>query len=224
MKKKIALIVCTISVVLLTAALLVACNGGGNPEKATDVSRSVYALYTGGGEDFVVSIETGSRENPFIADGKVSGVEDFVELTVTPLSVNTYEEIAYVVSDGAENGQTLSGTLTGNTFGEFRTEIPLDFVPASITLTAGEQTAEFELNDVLEGKLTSADIVNIAKKRFEERIAAEKAEGKASREIYVKLITGDRETYYYYVSFIGEGTDYWALLVNPTDGTVVSEK
>ena len=55
-------------------------------------------------------------------------------------------------------------------------------------------------------------------------INAEEAEGKAAREIYVKLITGDRETYYFYVSFIGEGTDYWAALINPADGTVVSEK
>lgn len=223
MKKKIALIVCIVLLVSCTAALLAACDNKTGAE-ASDVSRSVSALYTGGGEDFVVSIEQGRREDPFIADGKVSEVKDFVELTVTPLSVNTYEEIAYVISDGAENGQTLSGTLTGNTFGEFRTEMPLGFVPASITLTAGEQTSEFELSNVLDGTLTAEDAVNVAKKQFAERIAAEEAEGKAAREIYVKLITGDRETYYFYVSFIGEGTDYWAALINPADGTVVSEK
>lgn len=223
MKKKIALIACIVLIVSLTAALLAACDNKTDGE-ASDISRSVSALYTGGNEDFVVSIEQGRREDPFIADGKVSDVKDFVELSVTPLSVNTYEEIAYVISDGTENGQTLTGTLTGNTFGEFRTEIPLDFVPAYITLTAGEQTVGLELGNVLDGKLTAADAVNVAKKQFAERIAEEEAAGKAAREIYVKLITGDRETYYFYVSFIGEGTDYWAALINPTDGTVVSEK
>ena len=76
----------------------------------------------------------------------------------------------------------------------------------------------------LDGKLTSADAVNVAKKQFAERIAAEEADGKPAREVYVKLITGDRETYYFYVSFIGEGTDYWAALIDPSDGTVVSHR
>ena len=63
-----------------------------------------------------------------------------------------------------------------------------------------------------------------ARKEFADRIAAESADGKPSREIYVKLISGDRATYYYYVSFIGEGIDYWALLLDPATGNVVSKK
>ena len=118
----------------------------------------------------------------------------------------------------------MSGTLTAGTFGEFRGEITLPFAPVKIALTADGQTFELELEDVLDGKLTSADAVNVAKKQFAERIAAEEADGKPAREVYVKLITGDRETYYFYVSFIGEGTDYWAALIDPSDGTVVSHR
>ena len=137
MKKKIALIVCIVLLVSCTAALLAACDNKTGAE-ASDVSRSVSALYTGGGEDFVVSIEQGRREDPFIADGKVSEVKDFVELTVTPLSVNTYEEIAYVISDGAENDTSLPWTRIRPESGRYTparilesTDFPAPFSPQS---------------------------------------------------------------------------------------------
>lgn len=223
MKKKILLAVCVILTVCAAAAAFAACNKEGG-ETPSDISRSVGSLYAGGSDSFAVTVESGVRETPFIADGKVGEVKDFTELSVTPLTVNGYEEIAFVLYGAEEGAESVSGTLTAGTFGEFRGEITLPFAPVKIALTADGQTFELELEDVLDGKLTSADAVNVAKKQFAERIAAEEADGKPAREIYVKLITGDRETYYFYVSFIGEGTDYWAALIDPSDGTVVSHR
>ena len=91
-------------------------------------------------------------------------------------------------------------------------------------MTAGKEQSEIDLSSVLEGALTSQDVINIAKKEFKEKIDAEYSEGKADREIYVKLITADRTNYYYYVSFIGDGTDYWAMLVDIKTGAIVSKK
>lgn len=68
------------------------------------------------------------------------------------------------------------------------------------------------------------DAAQLARERFADRIAAEQQAGAYNREIFVKLITGDRITYYYYVSFIGEGVDYWAVLIDPATGEIVSEK
>ena len=223
MKKKILLIVCILSLVC-AAAMLSACDKTGEETLPSDISRSVDALYSGGDDAIVVTVEKGMREDPFIADGKASGAKEFAEISVTPLTVNDYEELTYVLSDGTEGGRTLSGTLTPGSFGEFKGEVLLDFVPVSVSVTAGEQTTTIALADVLAGKLSCADAINVAKKQFAERIAAEEAEGRPAREVYVKLITGDRETYYYYVSLIGEGTDYWAALIDPTDGRIVSAK
>lgn len=220
MKKKAFLIVAAILTVALAAAALAACNGKGGGE-STDVSRSVTALYVGESGAFAVSVETGMREDPFLADGKATEVKSFAEITVTPLKSNSCKEVTYTLSCG-EN--TLNGTLAANTFGEFRQDVPLDFAPDKIAVTADGATEEIELQNVLDGKLTSSDVINIARKEFADRIAAESADGAPSREIYVKLISGDRETYYYYVSFIGEGVDYWAMLVNPSTGEIVSKK
>ena len=220
MKRKILIVFAAITVLVLAVAMT-ACNKSDTDKTPSDVSRSVSALYTGESENFAVSVEKGMREDPFIADGKATDVAEFAEITVTPLTFNDFEEISYVLN--AEN-TNLSGTLTGNNFGEFRQTLTLDFAPVSVSVTANGTTEEIQLADVLAGKLSSSDVVNIARKEFADRIAAESADGKPSREIYVKLISGDRETYYYYVSFIGEGVDYWAMLVDPATGDVVSKK
>ena len=223
MKKKLLLLMSAILTVALLMCVLAACNEQGGGESPRNISRSVDALYVGENGDFAVTLESGVRETPFIADGKVGEVVAFSELTVTPMNVNDYTEIEYVISS-ADGGATLAGKLTTGRFGEFRCDAATEFLPAAITLTAGGQTAEIELKNVMEGKLTAEDAVNVAEKQFAERIAAEEAEGKPGREIYLKLVTGDRESYYYYVSFIGEGTDYWAALIDPSDGRVVSER
>ena len=146
---------------------------------------------------------------------------DFCQITVIPLKSNDYKSINFVIKG---DDSTLSGEITTSDFGEFFSLIELGFTPKTITVTAGEETCEIELTDMLEGKLTSSDAVNIAKDAFKDKIAKENEEGKAEREIYVKLITGDRTNYYYYVSFIGDGVDYWAMLIDPSTGDIISKR
>lgn len=218
MKKK-ALFIIAIFVLCLT--LFVACNKKAVEEKSS-ICRSVDCVYIGESEAFALSVECGSREKVFIADGVATDVLPFAELSVTPLVAHDYTTMDFVING---EGATLSGSLTADNFGEFRQELSLEFKPLSVTLKIGETSQTIDVQNVLEGKLTSADVINIAKTEFAERISADTAEnGELKREIYVKLISGDRENFYYYVSFIGEGVDYWALLINPETGEVVSKK
>lgn len=221
MKRKIALVGVAILVLLCTLACFVACNKTKKQEQSDNVSRRTDAYYAGESELFSVSVEKGRRERNFVADGTATDIIDFCEINIQPLKSNDYEKIAYVLSG---EGSTLSGELTGGNFGEFTASITLDFVPNKIVVTAGENKSEIDLCSVLDGALTSSDVINIAKNELKDKIAAENSEGKPDREIYVKLITADRTNYYYYVSFIGEGTDYWAMLVDIKSGSIVSRK
>lgn len=221
MKRKIVLISVAILVLICAFACLASCNKDKNKEQSDNVSRLTEAYYAGESSSFAVSVEKGRREKNFIADGTATDVVDFCEINIQPLKTNEYEKITYVLSG---QDKTLSGELTGGTFGEFTASIALDFVPDKIAVTAGKEQSEIDLSSVLEGALTSQDVINIAKKEFKEKIDAEYSEGKADREIYVKLITADRTNYYYYVSFIGDGTDYWAMLVDIKTGAIVSKK
>ncbi len=222
MKRKILLAVTAISIIVCALAVFVACNPKDGKNPSDNVSRQTDAYFAGESDMFSVAIEKGRREKIFIADGKATDVQDFCQITVVPLKSNDYDGVSYVVK--GENDATLSGELDSAEYGEYSATINLDFVPTSITLTAGSDVSEIELKNVLEGALTSADIINLAKDAFKEKIELESADGKPQREIYVKLISGDRKNYYYYVSFIGDGVDYWAMLLDPKTGDIISKK
>ena len=62
---------------------------------------------------------------------------------------------------------------------------------------------------------------------LEKEITAESDTGNLQREIYVQLVNAlaDSEApYYYYVSFMKSSSDYWALLLDPVTGEVISKK
>ena len=221
MKKKIYLILTVILVLACATVALVAC--GNKPQQGLNdnVSRRTDAYFAGESDCFAVSIEKGRRERTFIADGKATDVIDFCQITVVPLKSNEYQSVNFVVNG---DDTTLGGEIATSDFGEFTSVIELNFTPKSVTVTAGSEVSEIDLTDMLEGKLTAQDAVNIAKEAFKDKLTAESEEGEAAREIYVKLITGDRTNYYYYVSFIGDGVDYLAALIDPSTGDIVSKR
>lgn len=222
MKKKIILSLTLIFILIVSSCLLFACDKKPDSKVKNNVSRETNAFYAGENEKFAVSVEVGRREKTFIADGKTTDVIDFADVTVTPLKTNSYETVNFVISGSDES--TLSGEIAKSNYGEFVLSVDLKFAPTKISVTAGEDSAEIELKNVLEGKITSSDAVNVAKDAFKDKIEAEANDGKPEREIYVKLISGDRQTYYYYVSFIGDGVDYWAVLIDPTTGSIISKR
>lgn len=222
MKRKLILISVAICCVLLCVLALTACNNNKTDEPKNNISRQTDEYYAGESELFAVSIENGKRERAFIADGVATDVSDFCELIIVPLKTNDYETISYVIF--GENESKLIGEIKHSDMGGFTTSITLDFTPKTITVTAGSDVSEIELADVLDGALSSNDVINIAKDALKDKLDEEYSQGKADREIYVKLITADRTNYYYYVSFIGDGVDYWAMLIDIKSGEIVSRK
>ena len=221
MKRKIFVLVSAILIISALAFSLVACNKNkGDTKNGEPISRVTREYYAGESELFAVVVEKGEREKNFIADGKATDVGPFAQITITPLKTNEYEEIAYVLT--GENA-TLNGSIKKSEYGEYTANITLNFVPTAVTVTAGDDTSEIELASVLDSSLSPEDVINIAKAEFKETLDKEAEAGK-EREIYLKVITGDRTTYYYYVSFIGEGVDYLAVLVEPKTGKIVSKK
>ena len=223
MKKKIFLLVTLIAVLACVLSALTACNVFKKDEPECDnVSRQTDAYFVGESAQFAVSIEKGKREKTFIADGKATDVVEFCQITITPLATNSYESVSFVIAGGEEN--SLSGEITTADYGEYSTTVELNFTPTSVTVTAGSDVSEIELANILDGALSSADAVNIAREAFKDKLTQESEEGLGEREIYVKIITGDRLNYYYYVSFIGDGVDYLAMLIDPKTGDIVSKR
>ncbi len=203
------------------SVIFVGCNKNKDEEKSDNICRITQSYYAGESDAFAVSIECGRREKNFIADGVASDVVDFVEICIQPLKSNDYQKIAYSVQDETH---VLSGEVENGNYGDFRTSITLDFVPVKVVINVSDTQDEVFLSDILQDALSANDAINIAKKEFQTSIDEEYAQGKAEREIYVKLITADRTNYYYYVSFIGDGVDYWAVLEDIKTGEIISKK
>ncbi len=219
MKKKIFMLL-AISLTIACSLIFVACNRVGiKKEEPSDISRVTSSYIAGESELFAVSLESGMREKAFIADGKVTDVAPFAELKIVPLKAADAEGIDFVL---ASDDATLSGRIDKGTNGEFKTALDIAFVPDKITVTMGEQTSEIDLCNVLESAISAENAISIAREAFKDKLESEAADGK-TREVYLKLITGDRENYYYYVSFIGDGVNYLAALIS-LDGNIVSKR
>lgn len=220
MKRKILLAILAVVIIVASLSALVACNKKGEEKPAEPISRITREYYAGESDLFAVVVEKGEREKNFIADGKATDVCAFATVSVTPLKTNDYEELAYELKGETS---TLTGSIARDEYGEYKTDVTLDFVPKQAIITVGETKSEIDLVSVLEGALSVGDIINIAKAEFKDTLDKEAELGK-EREIYLKVITGDRENYFYYVSFIGDGVDYLAVLIEPKTGKVVSKK
>lgn len=221
MKRKCLLILTVILCVGILCVCLCACNKNKTDTQSDNICRTTEQFYAGESDTFYVSIEHGRREATFIADGVARDVGPFTELCILPLKSNSYGVLNYTISN---EDNTLSGEVQAGRHGEFVTSIELDFVPIKIVVSVDDLDDEIELSSVLEGALSSEQVIEIAKKELQSAIDNEYEQGKPEREIYLKLITADRTTYFYYVSFIGDGVDYWAMLINPKTGEIVSRK
>ena len=203
------------------------------PEKSgleTRVSTYHDAVYVGSDDDFSVSFITGEAEKLIVIDGEVGETAPFATLTVTPESAalfnNTY---TYLLKGetGEKSGELVKDVIGASFSAEVENASEIGKVH-SVTIIAEDILEDtVELTDKTEGALDWREILRIAEKEFQEEIQAESDTGNLGREIYVKLVNAlakDDAPYYYYVSFIKSASDYWALLLDPTTGEVISKK
>ncbi|HRU84252.1 MAG TPA: hypothetical protein P5058_02605, partial [Eubacteriales bacterium] len=150
------------------------------------------------------------------------------EINVIPLKADLSGEYTFSLSAG---DTVINGTLSENIFGNCLTSnIDLTAVKGSIgniTITRGEVSEIVTLENKLKDLLSWKDALNIAEKEFKDRIESEKTDGVLPREIYVKFVRDTKtqdSPYFWYVSFIGENNSFWALLLDPANGNVLTKK
>lgn len=229
--KKIILIL----VVTIFAAGLVFGLSACRKKKAADiditenVSYAETHRYTGADEDFRVSVTSGIREKLFIADGKAQEVAPFTQITLIPLKANLSDKkYSFVLNyeGGNVEGEFSRDVVTHNFTATLDGENIKDKIK-SIVIRYDDKENEIMLENALNGKIDYCKVLDIAKTEFRDEIGANTTDGVLNREIVIKLIRDRRNPdspYYWYISFIASDNSYWALLVNPETGEVVSKK
>jgi len=226
-----------ISILLILAlGTFVACKktDGENAEDRVGLQKNVStyhdAVYVGATEDFTVHFVTGEAEKLIIADGAVGDLARFATLTVTPLSAslfnNTYTYT--LVGELGEKSGDLKKDVIGATFSaEADGAGDIGKLTSVRIVSEGIMNCEVPLANKLDGALGWKEILKISAEELKTQIEAESDTGALQREIYIKLVNAmpdEDAPYYYYVSFIKSPTEYWALLLDPVKGEVISKK
>lgn len=230
--KKTFLLILTIILTLGTVFSLSACKKK-NKQNEVDISKNVsYAethRYVGENEDFKVAVTSGVREKLFIADGKATDVQNFTEITLIPLKANLQNKTYTFVLNydgGSAEGELKRDVVTHNFTAVIDAERFKDTIK-SIVIKYDKVESEIPLENALNGKIDYCKVLDIAKTALKDEIGANTTDGVFNREIMVKLVRDRRapdSPYYWYISFIAGDNGYWALLINPETGDVVSKK
>ncbi|MEG1613214.1 MAG: hypothetical protein RR357_03505 [Clostridia bacterium] len=226
MKKFIVVVLVVLSIFSLNA-----CKKKDKDVNLTEcVSYAQTHLYSGEDANFQVMVSIGKKEKLFIADGKVENVADFATVSVVPLNLNLANKtfkFALVADGGEVSGElkrdVVSNAYTANVeFGTFKDKLK------SIKIYYDDKTVEVPLSNKLTNMLTWEQVLDIAKKELATEIKGNLDEnGKLHREICIKFIRDKRNPaspYFWYVSFIAEDGSYWALLIEPSKGEIITKK
>ena len=215
-------ILITMVIILLIAACLTACKKQ-SQEQSEPISYMQQSLYTASSANYRVTVTSGRSESLFVADGKVTDVQDYATVTVVPLHVDLYNgDYTYTLTGSTGTAQ---GTMVKDNFGaSFEAQID-DWdnvgIPTTLTITSGDKSEEFALIDRMDGCITGLNAHEIAYKTVQDKLDADDKD----REIYVRFIN-DSSTpdspYYWYVAYIHAPTDYYSVLIDPTSGTVLN--
>lgn len=217
--------------IILSAIGLFACKP---KDKNVDLTKNVSYyqthLYSGENTDFQVTVTIGKKEEIFIADGKTDNLKDFATVSVTPLNLNLAGKTFTfaLIADGGEVSGELKRDMISNSYianvelGELRNKIK------SIKIYYNSVTVDIPLSNKLTNVLTWQQILDIATKEFQDVIKANLDDkGQLQREICIKYIRDKRNPnspYYWYISFIGNDNTYWALLIDPVTGQIITKK
>ena len=231
MKKNVIVIALILALSLI---LFTACKAKEQEEEKSALEKriSTYqdAVYVGANDDFHADFITGEKEKLIVIDGEVGEMVPFATLTVTPRSSALFNNTYTYVLKG-ENGEK-TGELVKDVVGAaFSAEVTdaeeIGKILSMKVIAEGIMESEIPLVNKVEGTLSRKEVLAIAEREFKDAITSESDTGNLEREIYIKLVnalSSEDAPYYYYVSFIKSPSDYWALLLDPTTGEVISKK
>ena len=163
-------------------------------------------------------------------DGEVGETAPFATLSVTPLHSDLFNNTYTYLLKGESGEKT--GELVKDVIGAaFSAEVAegkeIGKIVSVCVIAEGILESEISLVNKTEGALSWREILALSEKELADVIAAESDTGNLRREIYIKLVNALADSdapYYYYVAFIKSSSDYWALLLDPMTGEVISKK
>ncbi len=233
MKRKICIFIASFLTIIFLFAFASCGKKNATPKKqGLEKLVSTYhdAVYVGANEDFNVHFATGEAEKLIVVDGKVGELTRFATLTVTPLTSSLFNNTySYVLTgeSGEKTGDLIKDVIGATFTAEVEGADGIGKITEVKIVAKDIMESVVPLTNKLEGAMDWKAILKVAEAELKEAIEEESDTGALPREIYIKLVNAMAEgdaPYYYYVSFIKSPAEYWALLLDPVTGEVISKK
>ena len=187
------------------------------------VSELRDEVLVGGDERVKITVFSGTRENPYEIDGKISGEK--TAFTVISVEGAFEHEPSYTLYLG---GEKYDGTLSKHPFKDsYSAELAVKSgKKATLTLTTDTYAGNFELASVRSSKTISAsDALEIAEERLKKSIKKMEKGNTLNAEIYVRLLKNPISSeggYYWYVAYAPEKYSIYAVLIHSESGEIVA--
>lgn len=217
---------------LIVMITLVALAFVGCAEPSTPMDRVTYlqtvSLYGQEGT-FRICIRTGTAEKKPVADGVKGETANFATANLRVLEGSTAGKTygyRFKLGDKDYTGEFVQDRF-GTGFSADLGEVPDLGMLTAITIVDGESETTVPLENMMADLVITYDkALERAVEELKTDLDAEEQEGFV-REIHVKFINDGHNPdskYYWYVAFIREDAQFWAVLVDPETGDVVAKR
>lgn len=217
--------------IIASAFALVGCNKKDTnfDSVKSQISHIQKEILQGKTDNFRVKLISGSKEKDFVIDGKVGDLKEFTSLSVTPINIDMYEKtftFKLIGKDGEITGE-LKKNILGTSFNADITDRKKIGELVSVEITGENVSDNIALIDILKDCIDADKALESAYNAVKDDLKSEFVDGRFTREVFIKLIN-DRNSadspYYWYVSMMKDTNSFISILINPSDGKIISIK
>lgn len=220
------------ALILVCLFALVACGETKEPIDLVNekISLMETKLYTADSEDYFAELRLVDGENVTTLDGKVGekSVNYIFKLKPKKLDMMNGEYSITITGDKGSEAVKIEKDVMGMSYSAKLANIDKAGIPSRLTIVYNDKNFEMELADMMKDVTCDAKkAVEVAYNELKDNLKDDFTKKEFLREITVRYINNRKDAsspYYWYVSMIKSKDEYFAVLINPKDGSVINKK
>ena len=211
--------------ILIIQTLIVGCTSKYESLLINNISEARQFIYVGEVDGIKTSFVCGCRESEYVANGVSTPLIDFGVITFKlPKDIELNKSIAqYVLSVGTSryDGLLETNPFDGSLVADIGKVVSKNDV-ASVKIIAGEFVKNIPLTLISDDwKVQYLDVIDIACKNYKNELRSFVKDNIFRGEVYIKMIEGEDENYYWYFNVISMDGQNISLLIS-TSGELLT--
>ena len=214
---------------IFIALCLVLCCSCAPVEDGQPISYLQTGSLFGQEGNYRLCVRSGQTEKPVVIDGTRGEMTSFAVMSLKVLDQggqNGAYSYKILVGDEQVVGEFVKDRFGANYSAELPQSVDVSKLTAVSIICGDTETAVPLTNVMADLVVDGGEALTIARETLAADLAKEEGEG-ISREIHVKFVNdghNPESKYYWYVAFVRPDAPFFAVLIDPDDGTVVAKR